>query len=333
MDCLTQRSVKFVATLTALFVVLAIPAIAQTCVTADEMDAATKSALTSTAQRYFGYVGQGDVASLRQNAIPGLASNFGGIEAAVTENKANLAGVMPSPRPPYELKLEGTAPVERAEFLCGVFGASGQTATSAVFAIPNLPPANYAVVVLDASTAKGPYTVSFVLQQDGTAWRFAGFYVKAAQAAGHDGQWFATKAREFKAKGQMRNAWLYSAQAREMLVPVPFMSTMATDKLYDEFQSVKPADMPPSDITAAGKTYKVNSLYLLPVNNELDLILKYASSDVSNNTQTFQDNQAVIKALVAKYPEFRDAFDSVVVRAVEASGRDFGSLLPMKDIK
>jgi len=333
MGCLTQKSVKFVATLAALFISLATAANAQTCLTAEEMDAAIKSALTGAAQRYYGWVGQGDVASLRQNAIPGLAANFGGIEAAVTENKANLAGTMPSPRPPYLLKLDGSAPIERAEFLCGVFGANGQTPTSAVFAIPNLPPGNYAVAVLDASTAKGPYTVSFVLQQQGTTWKFAGFYVKAAQAAGHDGQWFVTKAREFKTKGQMRNAWLYAAVARDMLVPVPFMSTMVTDKLYDEFQSVKPADLPPSDISAAGKTFKVNSLYLLPVNNELDLILKYASADVSNGTQTFQDNQAVMKALVAKYPEFRGAFDSVVVRAVEPSGRDFGSLLPMKDIK
>jgi len=333
MGCLTQKSVKFVATLAALFISLATAANAQTCLTAEEMDAAIKSALTGAAQRYYGWVGQGDVASLRQNAIPGLAANFGGIEAAVTENKANLAGTMPSPRPPYLLKLDGSAPIERAEFLCGVFGANGQTPTSAVFAIPNLPPGNYAVAVLDASTAKGPYTVSFVLQQEGTTWKFAGFYVKAAQAAGHDGQWFVTKAREFKTKGQMRNAWLYAAVARDMLVPVPFMSTMVTDKLYDEFQSVKPADLPPSDISAAGKTFKVNSLYLLPVNNELDLILKYASADVSNGTQTFQDNQAVMKALVAKYPEFRGAFDSVVVRAVEPSGRDFGSLLPMKDIK
>src|ERR1041384_5950996 len=156
MDCLTQRSVKFVATLTALFVVLAIPAIAQTCVTADEMDAATKSALTSTAQRYFGMVGQGDVASLRQNAIASLASNFGGIEAAVTENKANLLGVSPVARPPFELKIDGTAPVERAEFLCGVFNQNGQTQNSSVFVIPNLPPAAYAVTILDAATPKGP---------------------------------------------------------------------------------------------------------------------------------------------------------------------------------
>lgn len=328
-----RNPVKLLAHLTVLFLFLPASALAQTCVTAEEMDAATKSALTSTAQRYFGMVGQGDVASLRQNAIASLAANFGGIEAAVTENKTNLLGVTPSPRPPYLLKLDGTAPVQRAEFLCGIFGPNGQTATSSVFIIPNLPPANYAVTIVDAATAKGPYTVSFVLQQEGTAWKFAGFYVKAVQAAGHDGQWFVTRAREFKTKGQPRNAWLYSAQARELLVPVPFMSTLTTDKLYDEFQSVKPTDFPPSDIAAASKTFKVNSLYLLPVNNEIDLILKYASADVSNSGQTFQDTQAVIKAVVAKYPEFRNAFDSVVVRAVEPSGRDFGSLLPMKDIK
>jgi hypothetical protein len=41
----------------------------------------------------------------------------------------------------------------------------------------------------------------------------------------------------------------------------------------------------------------------------------------------------VIKALVAKYPELRAAFAGVVARAVEPSGRDYGTLLPMKDVK
>ena len=309
------------------------PGLAQTCQTAEDMDAAAKSALVSTAQRYYGMVTQGDVASLRQNAIPGLASNFTGIEAAVTENKTNLLGVQPNARPPYLLKADGTAAVARAEFLCGVFNQSGQTANSAVFVIPNLPPGVYGITILDAATPKGAYTVSFVLQQEAADWKLAGFYVKPTEAAGHNGQWFADRARDFKAKGEMRNAWLYAAQARELLVPVPFMSTLVTDKLYDEFQSVKPADLPPPDIAAAGKTFKINSLFLVPVGKELDLIVKYASADISNSAQTFQDNMAVIKAIVARYPEFRGAFDSVVARAVEPSGRDFGSMLPMKEIK
>ena len=46
-------------------------------------------------------------------------------------------------------------------------------------------------------------------------------------------------------------------------------------------------------------------------------MVKYQAADVSNTAETFQDNTAVMKALVAKYPEFRDAFDGVVARAVE----------------
>jgi hypothetical protein len=41
----------------------------------------------------------------------------------------------------------------------------------------------------------------------------------------------------------------------------------------------------------------------------------------------------VMRALVAKFPELRDAFVGIVVRAVEPSGKDYGSMMPMKDIK
>jgi len=311
----------------------AISATAQTCMTASDMDQATASALKSTAARYYDMAARGDSASLRQNAIPGLASNFAGIESAVKDSQSNLTGVPGVPRPAFLLKAEGSAPLERAEFLCGVFGAHGQTTDSAVFIIPNLPPGNYGIVTLDAASAQGAYTVSFVLQQQGNEWKLGGFYAKPAQISGHDGTWFAERAREYKTKGQPRNAWFYFGEARELLVPVPFMATATTDKLYDEMQTVKPADLPPFDLVAAGKTYKVTDLFPVPVARDFDLVVKYQSADVSDNGKTFQDNMAVIKALLAKYPEFRDAYAGIVVRAVEPSGRDYGSMMAMKDIK
>jgi hypothetical protein len=118
-----------------------------------------------------------------------------------------------------------------------------------------------------------------------------------------------------------------------LLVPVPFMATATTDKLYDEMQTVKPSDLPPLDLVAGGKTYKVTDLFPVPVARDFDLVVKYQSADVSDNGKTFQDNMAVIKALLAKYPEFRDAYAGIVVRAVEPSGRDYGSMMAMKDIK
>ena len=311
----------------------AIAAPAQTCLTAGDMDEASRSALLTTAKRFYDMAARGDSASLRQNAIVSLASNFSGIENAIKDNQANLAAAQATPRAPFLLKAEGTAPLARAEFLCGVFGAQGQSRDSVVFVIPNLPPGNYGIVTLDVPSVHGAYTVSFVLQQQASDWKLGGFYARQAQISGHDGNWFADRAREFKAKRQMHNAWFYYGEARELLVPVPFMATITTDKLYDEMQPVKSADLPPTDLTAGGKTYKLTDLFPIPVANDFDLVVKYQSADVSDSGRTFQDNIAVMKALVAKYPELRDGFAGIVVRAVEPSGRDYGSMLAMKDIK
>jgi hypothetical protein len=312
--------------------------LAQTCFTSDEMDAATRSAIQSTASRYFDMVSRGDTATLKQNAIPTLASNFGGLEGTIKENQANLAGAHATPRAPYELKAEGTAPLTRAEFLCGIFGAAGQTANSTEFVIPNLPPGTYGIAILDVTTQKSPYTVSFVLQQAGTDWKLGGLFLRPAQIAGHDSKWFLDHANAFKAKGQTHNAWLYYLQGRELALAVPFMETQAIDKLYDEEPSMKTSDLPAggntTDLVApGGKTYKLITVSPLPVQQDLDLLVRYQTASVADTGQAFQENMAVMKALITKYPEFRDAFDGVVARGVESSGRDYGTMMPMKDVK
>lgn len=323
-----------------LFSILALACVgahAQTCLTADDMDPATKSALLTTGKNYFDMAAHGNSASLRQNSIASLAGSFNSVETAVADHKTDFASAQATPRPPFLLAAEGSAPLDRAEFLCGVFGSKGQTANSAEFVIPNLPPGQYGIVILDVSGAKQPYTVSFVLQKDGTAWKLGGFFVKETQTNGHDGDWFANQARAFKAKGQNHDAWLYFAQARELISPVPFMYTLRTDKLYEEAQTVKPADLPTEgktvDLAAGGQTYKLTAVFPLLVDKSLDLVVKYESSDISNTTKTFQDNVAVMKALVTRFPELRDAFEGMVARAVEPSGRDYGTLLAMRDIK
>jgi hypothetical protein len=309
---------------------------AQTCLTSGDMDQPTRTALDAAARRYFDMAAKGDSAGLKQSSIASLAGDFSGVETAVKDNQSTLAGQAGSPRPPYLLKIEGSAPVQRAEFLCGVFGANGQTANSAEFVIPNLQPGNYAVVTLDVSGAK-PRTVSFVLQQQGADWKVGGFYVKDPQIGGHDSKWFADKARAFKTKGQTHTAWLYFLEARELAVPLPFMYTQTTDKLYDESESVKPADLPSGgsavDLAGAGKTYRLTAAFPLPVGQDFDLVIKYETASIADTGKTFQENSAVMKAVLTKFPEFRDAFDGMVVRAVEPSGRDYGSMLAMKDIK
>jgi hypothetical protein len=305
------------------------------------MEDATRAALTTAGLRYFDLVVKGDTGSLRASAIPSLAGDFSGIEASVKDNQSALAGAKAAARPPFLLEAESAAPIPRAEFFCGVFGSKGQTRDSAVFYLNNLAPGKYAVVVLDAPSPKGAYTVSLILQQQGPDWKLGGLYIKAAQPLGHDSDWFAARAREFQIKGQVHNAWLYYLEAVSLASPLPFMSTAATDKLYDESQKLRPADFPGEGKTAdlsvgapaGGATYKLTALFPEAVGNDLDLIVKYQTADVSNTQQAYQNNVAVMKSLVAKYPELKDAFAAAVARAVDPSGHDYGTLLAMKDVK
>ncbi len=310
----------------------ALPLTAQTCASGSDMDAATHSALESEGQQVFGMIARGDIAGMKQNAIPSLAANFGSIETAVNDNKSMYTGAQATPRGLYLLNAPGTATISRAEFLCGVWGTPNFTG----FAIPNLPPGQYAIVIEDLSGGKTPGTMSLVLQNEAGAWKLAGLYTKSNLAAGHDGNWYLEQARQYKERGQVHDAWFYYLIARDLLAPVPFMSTRALDSLYDESQSVKPSDMPPAaplTLMANGKTYNVTQIFALPVGEGLDLVAKYSSPDISNQVQTYADNTAVIKALVARFPELRQAFAGVVVRAVGPNGADYGTLLAMKDVK
>ena len=321
----------------SLLALVPLPSRAQSCQTSADMDAAVRAAITNAGQRYFDMASKGDAATLRQNAIPSLASNFDGIASVVKEHQPGLAGAQSIVKASFLLNAEDATPNERAEFYCGVFGKNGQTANSAAFYLDSLPPGKYAIVLLDANSPKGRTMFSEILQQVGTDWKLGGLYIKSAQIAGHDSDWFLAQARQYKSRGETHNAWFYFLEARSLISPLPFMSTLITDKLYDESQSLQPPDLPASgktaDVTSGSGTYKLTAVFPEVVGSDLDLIVKYQSANVSNTTVAYQDNVNVMKALVAKYPEVREAFAAVVARAVDTSGQDYGTLLAMKDIK
>jgi|SRR5208282_1575497 hypothetical protein len=310
---------------------------AQFCQSAADMDASARAALETAAKRYFEMAARGDAAGLKQNSIPSVAASFDGIEAAVKDSQAAFTGAQATAQPPFLLTADGLETRTRAEFLCGVFGKSGQTKDSAVFVLNNLPPGKYGITIVDVRGGPTAMTLTLVLKQAGSDWRLAGFFPRSSQAAGHDAAWFIQHARDFKAKSQNHNAWLYYREAIALSAPVDFMSTLATDKLYDETQGMQPADLPANgstlDLSASGKIYRLTAIFPLAVGNDLEVVVRYDAADVSNTARTFQENTAVIKALVLKFPEFREAFAGVVARAVDPSGRDYGTLLPMKDIK
>src|SRR5262249_34535921 len=103
-----------------------------------------------------------------------------------------------------------------------------------------------------------------------------------------------------------------------------------------ESHPIRPSDLPiegnRSEFSAGGKTYRLTDMYPVGVGNDLDLVVRYESPNVSDTNLAYQENVAVIKAVVAKYPEFRDAFAGIIARATEPSGKDYGTLLGTKEL-
>ena len=348
--CLARPGVVFLGVFCLILELSQLVRAQEACLTATDMGANAVATLQNTAKRYFQFAATGDSASLKQDAIPSLAASFGGVEAAVNDHKQDFAGTQSTVRTPYVLEASGTAPLEKAEFFCGIYNSPDRVG----FSIPNLPPGTYGVVIQDVTTAKAArYSITMILQAQmagtsnaqsenpeaalaGASWKLAGYYVRPETINGHDGQWFWDKARQYKAQGQTLNAYYYLIEARQLLSPVDFMGTPQLDKIYDETQQVVPKDMPvsgPVDNAMGGQTFKLVQVFPVPVGQDMDLVIRYQVPDISDSAKTFQQNMIVIKAFVAKYPEVRGAFDAVVARAVNPQGQDYGSLLPMKEIK
>jgi hypothetical protein len=300
------------------------------------MDAATRSAIETTARQVYQATASGDFATLRNNAIPALQGNFGGIERAVATNKDAFAGTQPEVYSTYELDATGGAPtLENALFLCGVYNSPNRLQ----FSIPNLPAGKYAFVIMDATGPKGPYWLSLVLQQMPGGWKLAGFYPKARRAGDKGPGWFLTQARDYRAKGQMRNAYFYYVAARNLALPVSFMLTRPIEKLDNEAQPIVPKDVPtdsPMTFTSnAAKSYQITDITPVVAQDGVHLILKYkALGPVSDTRSSFQNNMDLINSFAQKYPEYKDAFSAFEAWAIDPqSGQDYETMLKMSDVK
>jgi hypothetical protein len=306
---------------------------AQTCASGADLDVPTKNAVEAAARQYLDMSKRGDVAGLKANSISAIAGDFGAIEQAVVTNKPYFSEGQATVGGTYVLDAsQAKGPLPRADFYCGIYNSPDRL----VFSISNLPAGRYALV-MQKIAGKDPITLTLVLQEVSGAWKLAGYYPRLDAIGGQDGPWYLAKAREYKSKGQLHNAWFYYLTAWDLMAPVNFMSTPQLDRIADEMQGARPSDLPgngsPLNLAANGKTFKVTEMVAVPVEDNLDLRVRYETADASNTGLAFRDNMAVSKAIVAKYPEVRDAFSAVIARAVDASGHDYGSVLPMKDVK
>jgi hypothetical protein len=311
-----------------------LPAWTQTCLGRDEIPDQARTAIESAAQKAFEQASRGDVNAIKTDSAPSLQATFNGIAAAVNDNKPAFTDAHPQVRVSFLLDT-GTKPNSDGHFYCGVFGAGGLASNSAEFDIPGLPAGKYAIVIQDFKGSKGPYALSTIFQDIG-GWKLAGFYIRPETASGHDGLWYLQQARAYKAKGENHNAWFYYITSRELLAPVTFMETKLLSKITQESEGIQPKDLPlgdtPISFSANGKTYSMIDMSVFRTDSTFDLAIRYSVPSTSDSNATRADARSLGDAFVAKYPELKDAFNNVMVHAVDASGGDVVGLVKLKSV-
>ncbi|MEO6909375.1 MAG: hypothetical protein ABI158_00425 [Edaphobacter sp.] len=270
-----------------------------------------------------------DQPGLQKETIAEFATNFSGIGNAVAAVAPKLSGKIAEVEQIYI--LDATANTQRpdgsnpdAEFVC-TLKTEAKEPSEADFTIPGLPPGRYAFAIVEFSGAS-PWQLSLLLRKNDadSPWRLAGLFPKEKLAAGHDGSWFWSQGRILAAKKQPWVAYLYYAEARQLLQPAIFVSSTHLENLRNEAADAAPpqiingvsSDEPLVIKAADGTEYRFTSF--APDNglraDKLDIALHMNQAQGVNDPAAMQKrNRAAMSAFLASHPELRDYFHGLWV--------------------
>jgi hypothetical protein len=177
--------------------------------------------------------------------------------------------------------------------------------------------------------------LSFLLREDQGKWAMAGFYPRATTAAGHDGLWYWTQARQMAKSNERWNAWLYFQQAEMLLRPANFVSSTHLEKLRTEATAAAPpsvaegvnANTPLVVKGTDGVEYKIVGLSVDDSlgKEKIDVVVHAKADSLGDMAAQQKFEKAVMSALLGAYPELRKAFHGMWVFA-ETQGQNPGVL-------
>ena len=329
-SCIRPVLVVLLATL-----VLARPARAVTCVTGSEMTASQRDQLLQAAHTLGDAIKAGNAAEVRQATIAAVASQFDPIAASIQGIAPQIQNATLTVNTLYLLKASDLKSTQdETQFFCSVPGS----ALIVTLTIPQLPPGDYALLILRATGVERPQQLTLLVENDSagsSGWKLAGFFPRSITAAGHDGVWYWKQARDYAQKNQDWNAYFYYQTAAFLLTPVDFLSSPNLEKLQKEMQTVRPAEVPgqkPLTLKAGSQSFEISSMRTDSSLGGLDLVINYNTKDVSDPVATHAQIVELMKAILAQYPQLRQGFHGLWVYAHAPDQSPYAIELPMNQI-
>ena len=328
---------------------LALPcACAETCTTQSGLAEPERTAIADAARALAAKVQANDAAGLKASTIAEVAKDFGSLQYLVAVTSPKLSGGTATLDQIYlldasTLKRNADLTPTDAQFFCSL----NRSTMEADFLIPALPPGRYAFAMINVTGSPAPYRLSLLMRQEQGRWLLAGFYPKPLTAAGHDGLWYWTQARQFVKDKQPWNAWLCYQAAWSLLRPTEFLVSTHLDKLRTEQATSAPpalsdgisVDAPLVVKGTAGAEYHFTSL-------GVDDSLAQPALDITAHLRVDaapgapldaagarKRNADAMAALLAAYPELRKPFHGVWIYADSPGQAPFSTEQPMSEIK
>jgi hypothetical protein len=311
-------------------------AYAVSCTTQAEMKGPQRDAIVAAARAIATNMQAGNVNGVRAATIPSVASNFDRIASTIQSLNPALQGAALSVTSVYDLDATDAPPGEDAvQFFCGVAAND----LHVIFNIPRLPAGHFAFAIVEATGVKNPQRLAMLLENSGaqnpTGWQLAGFFPRPLMSAGHDGVWYWVKAREFHSAGQPWNAYFYYQTAIYLLLPADFVDSNNFDKLIQETRASTPVGLPgaqPMSVDVAGSPVAVTNIHTDNTFGGFDLVVRYETSDVSDPAAARTRTVALMKALLAMHPEWKEGFHGMWVFANAPNQQPFSLELSMQAI-
>lgn len=310
------------------------------CTTQSAMTGEDRQRIADTALAIATAIKGNDAARVQSMTASSLAANFGPTAYIVQQTSAKISADTLRVTQIYRLDASSRKPGDttEAEFSCALSGSTGEVD----FGISGLPPGVYVFAMVEA-TGDRPYLLAMLLEQQGSAWKMAGFYPHPRTAAGHDGLWYWTTARTHAKAGQKWLAWVLYGEADQLLRPANFVSTSHLDQLRTERRTNAPGELSdgvseqtPLVIKAKdGTEFHLTDLSSAATDDGrgVDLVIHYRAEAGADPAAARVRNTAAAKALLTAHPELRNVFTGVSVLAQIPGQAPFATEQPMTELQ
>ena len=186
-------------------------------------------------------------------------------------------------------------------------------------------------VLCETKSKKGEYFywLTYILKKEQKEWTLASFQTRLSRLKGHKYEWFLERARKFENSGQNRNALFYRMIGFKLLNPGDHVIVPKAIEGYNScFTKKAPSHLPLTNVrkSEAWKTkigeFTVTDIAPLMYPSMLSLQVRYNSrQEIVGNSVDEADRVSIFNYVKEKFPEYRDAFESICIVSVTKSKR------------